>query len=71
MKLQTALKSRTVWCGIIATVIAVAKLLWPESSTLDAVEGNKEVLASNAVLVAQGLLGIGAIIFRITAKERN
>ena len=70
MKVQSALKSRTVWCGIIAAVIAVAQLLFGDTGLLRDMEAHKEVLASNLVLVAQGLLGAGAILFRIRAKER-
>ena len=71
MKIQTALKSRTVWCGIIAAGIAGLKLLWPESAALDDAMADKSLLASNAVLIAQGLLGVGAILFRIKAKDRE
>ena len=71
MKLQTALKSRTVWCGAIATVIAMLKFLWPESAALDAAMADKSLLASNAVLLAQGALGIAAIVFRVKAKARD
>jgi len=71
MKLTTALKSRTVWCGIIATGIALMKMLWPESQALDAALDDKNLLASNAVLIVQGALGIGAIFFRIKAKARD
>lgn len=74
MKLTTALKSRTVWCGIIVTAIAAIKLILGDSIgdvPLDEVEKNKELLASNFVLVVQGLLGVGAIIFRIKAKNRD
>jgi hypothetical protein len=71
MKLTTALKSRTVWCGVIATVVALAKFLWPQNAALDQVLTQKEVLASNLVLLAQGTLGVGAIVFRILAKARD
>lgn len=71
MKIQTALKSRTVWCGIVAMVIAVAKLLWPESEALDEALKNKETMASQLVLLAQGLLGFFAIVFRVKAKARD
>jgi hypothetical protein len=71
MKIKTALKSRTVWCGIIATAITILKLVWPESEVLDDVVKNKETLASQFVLLAQGVLGVGTIFFRINAKERE
>lgn len=71
MKLKTALKSRTVWMGIIATAIAVLKLIWPENTVLDGLLADKSQLASNMVLIAQGLLGVAAIVFRIKAKDRD
>jgi len=71
MKLQSALKSRTVWCGIVAALIAGLKLVWPENAALDEALAQKSQLASNAVLIVQGFLGIGAIIFRIKAKARD
>ena len=71
MKIKTALKSRTVWCGIIAATIAALKLLWPDNPALDEVLSNKEQIGSNLVLIAQGLLGAGAIFYRINAKDRD
>ncbi|HUV64117.1 MAG TPA: hypothetical protein VMW24_09470 [Sedimentisphaerales bacterium] len=71
MKIQTALKSRTVWCGIIAALVAIWQLVFGDSAVLGDVEANKEVLASNVVLIFQGLLGVGAILFRIKAKNRT
>ena len=71
MKLTTALKSRTVWCGIIATAIVGLKLLWPESAALDDAMAQKNVMASQAVLIVEGLLGLGVILFRIKAKDRQ
>jgi len=71
MKLTTALKSRTVWCGIIATAIVGLKLLWPESAALDDAMAQKNVMASQAVLIVEGLLGLGVILFRIKAKARD
>jgi len=71
MKLTTALKSRTVWMGIIAALIAGLKLMWPENTFLDDLLQDKAQLASQFVLVVEGALGIGVIIFRIKAKARD
>ena len=70
MKVKTALRSRTVWCGIIAAAVALLQLVFGDSAVLGDVEANKEVLASNVILIVQGLLGAGAILFRIKAKDR-
>ena len=71
MKISSALKSKTVWCGILAAGIAGLKLIWPESTALDEALSDKSLLASNFVLVSQGLLGLGAIVFRIYRNPKH
>ncbi len=71
MKLKSMLKSRTCWCGIVAAVIAGAQLIFGDSEFLTETLANKEQLASNLVLIAQGALGVGAILFRVKAKDRD
>lgn len=74
MKVSSMIRSRTVWCGVIVAVIALLRMIAGDSVgdvSLDEVEKNKEVIGSNFVLIAQGLAGVGAIIFRIKARDRD
>ena len=71
MKISSALKSKTVWCGILAAAIAGLKLIWPESAALDEALKDKSLLASNFVILSQGLLGVGAIFFRIYRNPKH
>jgi hypothetical protein len=52
-------------------MIAMMKMIWPNSAALDEAVQQKNLMASQMVLIAQGLLGVGAIIFRIKAKNRD
>ena len=71
MKIKSAMQSRTVWCGIITFTVAVLKLFWPESAALDDLIQIKEVLAGKLILIAQGVIGVLTIYFRVKAKNRD